>query len=284
MVPDAIYVSVPTWSIKEKKDYPLAQLSQIIKSATGDRGSILLMEEDYGPLTKLLGPWSHERGSNTIIITIDDDQLYSKNFVETLVQGIHRHPNSCICMCGHVLGKFPAMWGFRCSRHDDNPIGRSLFLKGDSKVTIISGWCGCAYPRNVLGDSLPKVLEELRRKSLPLLNRHDDMYISSWLFLMNVPKYVVTYSKPHDDVEMDHAKEMALSSNDGSRTPITMMKHLMEWWKLARELQSMGLLETDSVPWNKSTVMIAGACVIVSAASIVMLLMIMSKNNKNFVR
>jgi hypothetical protein len=255
-VPDAIYVSVPKISSKEKgAPYPIKEISRILKKAAGKIGSVLVLENDFGPLTKLVGMWMHEKSSpKTLLITADDDQLYSNTFVETLASGAERHPGSAVCLCGHLLGKSPFVWGFRCSRHDDNPAVRSVYLKPDTRVTVVSGWCGCAYPRAALGDELPRVLEELRvgKKKLPLLNRHDDLYISSWLFLRGVKKHVIAYKGKHCDEEMDHALRNALSSGDGSRTPITMAKHTKEWWDFSRKLQSMGLLESDRVPWNKS--------------------------------
>lgn len=268
--PDAIYVSVPRVSSKEAGVvYPIKKISRIV----GNAGSVLVLNEDYGPLTKLVGMWMHEKPlPNTLLITVDDDQLYSNTFVETLLAGAERHPGSAVCLCGHLLGKPPFVWGFRCSRYDGNPIVRSVFLKPDTRVTVVSGWCGCAYPRDAFGDNLPEILETLRvgPKRLPLLIRHDDLYISSWLFLRGVKKYVIAYRGRHHDEEMDHALHNALSSGDGSRTPVTMLKHTKEWWDFSRKLQRMGLLENDVVPWNKSTVFLSCAAVTTVMAVIAM--------------
>lgn len=286
-VPDAIYVSVPKVSSKEKGvQYPIKEISRILKKAAGKIGRVLVLEEDHGPLTKLVGMWMHEKNDpQTLLITADDDQLYSNTFVETLLQGAESHPGAAVCLCGHILGKPPFVWGFRCSRHDGNPAIRALYLKPDTRVTVVSGWCGCAYPRRSLGDTLLEKLERLRigKERLPLLNRHDDLYISSWLFLRGVPKYVISYKGEHRDEEMDHALQGALSSNDGTRTPVTMAKHTKEWWDFSRKLQSMGLLEFDSVPWNKSTVFlacVAGSSAVLAALAIGTLVLMRKKKIK----
>jgi hypothetical protein len=274
-VPDAIYVSVSKTFKRENIDYPVGEIASILRKNTGTLGKVLMLDRDYGPLTKLVGMWMHERDPDTLIITADDDQLYCARFVETMVKGAEKHRGSAVCLCGHTLGRPPFAWGFRCSRKDSNPMTRAMYLNPDSRVTVVSGWCGCAYPRGVMGDNLPERLERIMNGPdttehgglRKLLRRHDDLYISSWMFLRNVRKYVISYECAHDDHELDYAMRDALSSNDGTRTVITMARHLREWWNLARKLQDMGLLEADVVPWQKSTVFIGSA----AAAAIVLL-------------
>jgi hypothetical protein len=279
-VPDAIYITVPKTSAKENDvPYPIGEISKMLKKAAGKLGRVLVLDADYGPLTKLVGMFRHEKSPKTLIITVDDDQIYSNTFIETMLDGAERHPGAAVCLCGHLLGKSPFVWGFRCSRHDDNTAVRALYLKPDSRVTVVSGWCGCAYPRRALGDDLPEVLEKYRVGSgkLPLLNRHDDLYISSWLFLRGVKKYVIAYKGKHCDEEMDHALQNALSSGDGSRTPVTMAKHTKEWWDFSRRLQGMGLLESDVVPWNKSMFFlscVAGATALTAIAAVCAIILV----------
>lgn len=252
---DTIYVSIPRFSTKEMgHQYPIKQIAKILKRGAGENSAVLLVDEDYGALTKLVGMWLYEKSADTLLITVDDDQLYSNTFIETMCKGAEAHPGCAVCLCGHLLGKSPFLWGFRCSRRDDSALVRSLYLDPDTQVTVQSGWCGCAYPRGKMGDTLPESLEALRigPNKLPLLGRHDDIYISSWMYLRGVKKYVVAYQGNHHDEEMDHAMQGALSSNDDVRTLRTMARHTKEFWDFACKMQSMGLLETDSVPWNKA--------------------------------
>lgn len=264
--PDAICISVPKVSVKEKGvKYPIKALSKILHEHANGVGKVIVVPEDFGPLTKLMGLLlSEENSEGTLLITADDDQLYGRNFVETVLSGANENPGSAVCLCGHTLGSAPFVWGFRCSRKDDNPLTRAIFLNPGTRVTVVSGWCGCGYPRSAFGpvESLPDpYMESLRKTEIPLLNRHDDLYISSWLYRLRVPKILIAYKGQHHDEEMPHACENALSSGDSSRSPTTMAKHLAEWWKFANKLKSMGLLEPkDSVPWNKSTVFLSAAC------------------------
>lgn len=263
-VPDAICVSVPRISSKENAKYPLKEIAREIESVSPKPGvtKVVVVDQDYGPLTKLAGMiLSEENRPGTLLITADDDQLYGPTFVETMVSGAEKYQGCAVCLCGHVLGKPPFLWGFRCSRSDANPVSKAMFLNAGTRVTVVSGWCGCAYPRWVFpGKGMDPSMEDLRLSgTMPLLHRHDDLYISVWLYLLGVPKVVIKYDGPHHDEELSHAREGALSSGDGSRSTSTMVKHLFEWWHLAKDLQGMGLLERDRVPWNKSTVFAAGS-------------------------
>lgn len=330
-IPDAVCVSVPKFSNKEQIDYPLESIKQILSDNAGAIGRLIITDKDYGPLTKLMGILLDEKArdekeprkflerktASTLLITADDDQLYGPTFVETLTEGAEEQRMAyggipvAVCLCGHNLGSAPFVWGFRCSRKDDNILSRSIFLKPGTRVTVVSGWCGCAYPVDAfvgitarLGDQhqIPEgahnfpisqkevpdgFMEWLRTKEIPLLHRHDDLYISCWLYRLQVPKVVIAYRGPHLDKELPYAQQGALSSADSSRFVIllrfiaelykrrinlvsrrtfkSMVKHLNEWWRFATLLRSRGLLEpTDEVSWNRSTVFVASSATIVT--------------------
>lgn len=259
-IPDAIYVTVP--SKRDGVPYPIKEISKILQKSSKGLGSVLVLQEDYGPLSKLIGMWMHEKSSNTLLITANDDQIYSKFFVEMLLNGARNHPGSAICLCGHSLGKLPFSWGFRCSRHDGNPIMKTLYLNPDTKVTVVSGWGGCAYPRAAFGEELPPQLEALRVSNASgspgVLWQRDDLYISSWLFLRGIKKYVVAYNgifaNASRDAKIDHAVQRELTLSDGTLTPIEVLKGSKAWWEISRKLQDRGLLEFSAVPFDKSLI------------------------------
>jgi hypothetical protein len=51
---------------------------------------------DYGPGTKLIPTLLREDECGTIIITLDDDQIYGKDFIETLIYESNKNPNNAI--------------------------------------------------------------------------------------------------------------------------------------------------------------------------------------------
>lgn len=250
-IPDAVCVSVPKFSNKEQVDYPIESIKQILSDNAGTIGHLIITDKDYGPLTKLMGILIDQRSvilieqqASTLLITADDDQLYGPTFVKTLIEGAEEQRIAyggipvAVCLCGHNLGNIPFAWGFRCSRKDDNILSRSIFLKPGTRVTVVSGWCGCAYPLDAFIkpetitsitrndddlNSIPNVqvpnryMEWLRTEEIPLLHRHDDLYISCWLYLLQVPKVVIAYRGPRLDKELPYAQQGALSSADSSR-------------------------------------------------------------------
>ncbi|MDR3541962.1 MAG: hypothetical protein P4L69_13485 [Desulfosporosinus sp.] len=260
--PDAIFISVSKNSIRENKPYPVKALAKTVKRVLPGVGRVIVLDEDYGPLTKLMGPLLNEDDPTTLIITVDDDQKYGEKLVETLVKASEQTPNAAVCMCGHVVGHFPNVWGYRCSRMDRPWPMKKLYLKPGSQVDIISGWCGVLYPRGIFGDkdSIPNpAMESMRKESLKILHRHDDLYISAWLDLLKVKKYVTAYAEKQGDVQLQHAYKNSLSMGDSGPTPSQGVKHLKEFWGVVRALRSKGLLVSNlRVKWYNSTVTVVG--------------------------
>jgi hypothetical protein len=257
--PDAIYVSIPRHSTREDVDYPIKAIAKVVKRVLPGVGRVAVVDDDYGPLTKLMAPLLHEDSPTTLIVTVDDDQQYDPRFVETLVTGAARHPKAAVCLCGHVLGKFPSVWGFRSSRCDKTWPLKTIYLAPDTRVDIVSGWCGVLYPRGVFGEDVPHpAMEDLRLEKLKILHKHDDLYISAWLDLLGVEKYVVAYEGAHGDKQLEHAYKNALSTGNKGRTPAAGLKHMREYWGVIRALRSRGMLcSTLRVPWYNSTVTMA---------------------------
>ena len=260
LLPTVIYISVPEKSAKASENGATYPIDEMKKTFAG-LAQVNVVDKDYGPLTKLMGMLLVEpKNKGTLLITIDDDQIYDKTFIENIVEGASEHYMEAVGFCGHIIGKWPFVWGFRCSRADSNPVTNLLYLTPGSKVNILSGWCGCAYPRDVFPDK-PFHNKQFEKE----LFRNDDLYISCWLNELKIPKRVIAYRNEHVDIEYDYAKEGALSSGDAKRTLTTMTTHAMDWFTLSKKLQSAGLLESDiSVEPHKSTVFVAGVCLTVT--------------------
>lgn len=276
MKPEAIFISVSKESKREGVPYPIKDLAKTVKRIIPGVGKIIVLEDDYGPLTKLMGPLFNEQDPNTLIITVDDDQKYGEKMVETLVKGSREHPKSAICLCGHVIGKFPHVWGYRCSRKDRVWPLKQIYLKPGTQVDVVSGWCGVLYPRGVFpmpqedGSTLPDpAMETLRKETLPILHRHDDLYISGWLDLLKVKKFVVAYDTKQSDGQLGHAYKNSLSMGNNGPTPSQGIKHMNEFWGVVRALRSRGMLVSNlTVKWYNSTVTLTaiGTAIVVATA------------------
>ena len=82
VVPDAIYVNLPTWypNFKRAPDPDL-------KAKLEDAGATVISCEDYGTFTKFIPTLKVETDPDTLIIIVDDDSVYAHRFVEGLVKG-----------------------------------------------------------------------------------------------------------------------------------------------------------------------------------------------------
>ena len=82
LVPDAIYVNVPTW-------YPNFNRAPDpnLKTQLENAGAIVNSCKDYGTFTKFIPTLEIEKDPDTLIIIIDDDNVYSPHFVAGLVKG-----------------------------------------------------------------------------------------------------------------------------------------------------------------------------------------------------
>lgn len=96
--PDAIYLNLPDRSRREGVDYVLPAFLARYPSVEAIRCG-----EDMGPATKLLPTLARESEPNTRIIVTDDDQIYPRNMVETLVDWSDRLPDAVVCARGFAV-------------------------------------------------------------------------------------------------------------------------------------------------------------------------------------
>lgn len=78
--PNKIYVNVP-WRFK--RDNSEYKIPKWLKTYPG---IVINRTKDYGPATKLVATLEKEKDPETIIITIDDDTIYTKHVVRDLVK------------------------------------------------------------------------------------------------------------------------------------------------------------------------------------------------------
>ena len=175
----------------------------------------------------------------TLIVTMDAAHVYSPTFLQSLVEGAEKHPGCAVGFCGHIVGRAPFYWAFRYPAGPQN----AMYLKPDSRVNVLAGWGGCAYPRNVFNcDIIPDPMMD------PAPN-HPDLYMSCWLYRLGVPKYVIAYGE----------------GQEPSNSPFTInIKN--RWFAGARSVQYDGLLEDDiEVPPTKSATLYGASLLLIVA-------------------
>ena len=236
--PDYKIISVPEYSSRENKPYPMKELEGIAESYGFE---VNVIKEDFGPLTKLMGMvMMFPRVDGLLLITIDDDHVLHRDTVMTLVDGSNRYPGDVVAINGlrvDVLGLVPqfssSVW------LNNSPLTSWMALRDGDQVNLIMGYGGVAYPRNVL---VPDTYMESLRNGTKLHN-HDDLYISAWLNRLGVTKrHVGPGNIGH--APLPQSGEHALcAGNNRTRTQGTARAHLREWLSIIRGLQEKGVLE-----------------------------------------
>lgn len=279
--PDVFCIGVPSRSTRENTDYDLEWIRELAKERSersGFKVVVSLLEEDYGPLCKLAGMLA-VAPENSLLVTVDDDHIYDEKLLETLVRGYNEFQGSCVCLCGHALGRVGTgfhWWGYRQTGYDENPFGKALQLSHGSQVDIISGWAGVLYSRSMFGQGqglkLPEDLEFYRRSdAIKGLHRNDDLYISAWLSAASVPRVVIAYSGKYTQKQATEIGSVNPLCHDGHKSWIKgHATHFVNWWKLIRQLESHGYFaESAKVPLNKSFTLYGALIGAVAAAAIV---------------
>lgn len=155
---DAIWVHVSTTGVTDFKLFQRALFDTCGGVFTSQLGAerlqcgimhFVFATKDWGPATKLLGVLPYERDPETRIITVDDDILYDKQMVSTLL----RHENA---------GKRGAL-GFSCEEMPREPSHHWRVVSGAygwmypfSRTLPCRGWLhgyqGVLYRRSFFGD------------------------------------------------------------------------------------------------------------------------------------
>jgi hypothetical protein len=235
--PTKVVISVPQYSTRENKPYPLEQLKETVEK----HGAVLnVIDVDYGPLTKLMGLLLKEPyRKGTLLITVDDDYVLNPKTVETLVNGAEMYPLEVVAISGMRI-EYPHFFT------SIGPVPQGLKLKSGDELNIVMGFGGVAYPRYVFGErsTIPDEKMESKRigpQSIPQLHNHDDLYISAWLKQLGVKKRLID---PLDHKPLPQSASYALcAENNRKQTPLTMVKHVKRHLAVIKALHKQGLLE-----------------------------------------
>jgi len=98
--------------------------------------NVIRCDRDWGPATKLIPVLlDKDIDTNSCIIYIDDDMIYNKNTIETLVSYSNIYPKSAICNKGWNIDKYPEN---KINLFSDYLLG--LFTEKKRYVDIIQGF------------------------------------------------------------------------------------------------------------------------------------------------
>jgi hypothetical protein len=229
--PDYIYLNLPNFSIKEQTEYNIPEF--IINYPI-----TVLRCNDYGPITKLIPTLLMENDPETIIITIDDDNLYPKNLIELLINKSRVYPNDSIGSSGIQIGKFPFYTVFRANQARDNIywFTPNITEKGEY-VDIISGYPGVLYKRKFFGNSndINNLIKFSSSSKDLFLN--DDITISAFLDFKDIKRRIFNLPEIKD------------SNNKNNGLSDQRLKFLISCFKAVCQSQYKGYMK-NKVPVN----------------------------------
>jgi len=163
---DQVYLHLPKWSKREKREYPSLPNEISLENLT------IVRCNDYGPITKLYPVLDHERHPDTIIVTIDDDVEYYPDLIKDFVHYCELYPNSAIGGSGYIIGSWYNFMG-------------KVYPKEVIPVSVIEGLSGCAYRRRFFKSDLIDYKDAPRGAFY-----HDDLWISGYLSLNGIQRLV----------------------------------------------------------------------------------------------
>ncbi len=127
--PDSIVLNLPSHARREDRRYAIPSFLEAL-----DVVERIDCGEDRGPATKLLPTLEREADPDTRIIVVDDDQVYPRNLVETLVGWSERLPDAAVCSRGF---RIPA--GFDIENRDTL---YGTHLREPARIEIMQGSAG----------------------------------------------------------------------------------------------------------------------------------------------
>ena len=190
---DAIYLAVPLRARRLNQEYPP------IPDDINELCTVIRIDVDYGPVTKLYGGLISEIDPDTIIISCDDDVIYKPNLVRKLVEHFQQHPGISICGTGALIGKglpFISIISSLSPFRTWNGLIGPLVPKGGRAVDLIFGVAGVLYQRGFFPD-VANLHDEFLRYSLEneYVFVNDDVLISGYLSRKGI-KRMVFYDIP----------------------------------------------------------------------------------------
>ena len=202
---DRLYLNLPWAYGIRKKTENVAVPDAVLDLVERSRGRLrVLRSPDYGPATKLLATLllpHDELPPNSVIITFDDDRIYTQNCVDALVSQAAIRPDTVITVAAWPVsilsstGKRGKPGG--PNFHSRVPGGREgvQYTKA-GPVDLILGFFGVAYRKRFFhtadGHIDPLLFAYDRRAEF---QKHctyvDDIWFSGHLERLGVPRYVI---------------------------------------------------------------------------------------------
>jgi len=215
--PDRIVLNLPEVSRRQQQGYDvpgyLKQLSCI---------EIHRCDRDWGPATKFMPTLQTETDPDTIIIVIDDDQIYPRNMVEDFVEHAKKLPKAALCSRGHAI---PA--GMVHTRRDTI---YGTDITEPRPVEIIQGSAGFLVRPRFFSEEIFDY-----ESGPPEAFFNDDIWLAGHFAGRRVERFVVPFGNCYSRISTWSAKR-TLSLNEGensdNRNTEVLYRHFADRWTI----------------------------------------------------
>lgn len=184
--PDKIILYIPKRYIRFNTDYVIPESLLKCKDKI-PYFEIKMIDNDYGPATKLLPALLDYTCDDDIIISVDDDVLLENHAFEELINLNKRFPNSVLGFMGI----------------NDNKFIHSEYLDNIEMYPvngILGGYRSILYPRHIFKDDFlnhyNKILELHNNNQLSMINSDDHLWYGYSQF-KNIISYVIGTKYPN---------------------------------------------------------------------------------------
>jgi hypothetical protein len=184
---DAVYLALPKVSAD---GVPYPDLSH-------PGVTVVPIEEDYGPITKFFGVLNSNEAPTTVVVVLDDDIIYNKEFRQIYEKAHIKYPR-CVLSGAGIVHKYLWMshvpWYLTMTgRKEYHPPSFPSFL-GSKNLTTVTGYTGICFKLGLINR-----LELLRFISYWNTHRecflNDDLVFSAFLSSKNIPRIGIKVPK-----------------------------------------------------------------------------------------
>ena len=185
---DAIYLAIPMKARRLNKEYPQ------IPDSISNLCTVLRIDIDYGPITKIYGALVSETNPNTVIISCDDDVIYNPDMIRIMIQHHKTNPHIAICGTGALIGRglvfLSIVSSLRPFRKWNVFTGFDVGKEGRS-IDVVFGVAGVLYLRGFFPNKEQlhsEIFKYCFENEAVFLN--DDILISGYLNKQNITRKV----------------------------------------------------------------------------------------------
>lgn len=146
--------------------------------------------KNYGFIIKILGALLNENDKDTIIITFDDDIIYSEDLVQKMINKSKNNPYTAIGCSGLKLGSFPFYISHTKNENNYNKRWYSFDVKQEGEeVDVLYGYSGVLYIRGFF-PTLNNIEKDLLSYTKDEKLFNDDILLSGYLSLHNIDRKI----------------------------------------------------------------------------------------------